>query len=161
MKWRKWLDKWDMTSLKMNPEFLDMEWDPAEGDKAAAWDLYIELLTRNPIQYLQPDEGHEKEALESIHEIFGLVRENIKSYEQPCTELTKISIVVLNQIVRPFTTKWYREILAGGFQYIHKQREFTDELAALQKKMRIFTQMLADMADVEDLTRIEEISDRN
>ena len=28
MKWSKWLENWDMTSLKINVPFLEMEWDP-------------------------------------------------------------------------------------------------------------------------------------
>ena len=46
MKWAKWLENWDMTSLKISAPFLEMEWNPAEPDKDAAWELYIELLTR-------------------------------------------------------------------------------------------------------------------
>ena len=46
MKWKKWLENWDMTSLKFNLKFLEMEWQPKEPDKNAAWELYIEMLTR-------------------------------------------------------------------------------------------------------------------
>ena len=52
MKWGKWLENWDMTSLKIKIPFLDMEWKPQDEDKSAAWDLYIELLTRITIQPL-------------------------------------------------------------------------------------------------------------
>jgi hypothetical protein len=44
MKWSKWLEQWDMTSLKLKTPFLDMEWKPQDEDKNAAWELYIELL---------------------------------------------------------------------------------------------------------------------
>ena len=39
MKWSKWLENWDMTSLKINVPFLEMEWNPSEPDKTAAWGL--------------------------------------------------------------------------------------------------------------------------
>ena len=29
MKWSKWLENWDMTSLKIKASFLEMEWKPA------------------------------------------------------------------------------------------------------------------------------------
>jgi hypothetical protein len=74
MKWKKWLEKWDMTSLKINLKFLEMQWQPKNDDKDAAWELYIELLTRITTQYLQPEEGDEKTALESVHNIFDLTR---------------------------------------------------------------------------------------
>ncbi|CAA6799169.1 MAG: Unknown protein [uncultured Sulfurovum sp.] len=46
MKWKKWLENWDMSSLKIRTPFLEMEFKPQEADKNASWDLYIELLTR-------------------------------------------------------------------------------------------------------------------
>jgi len=58
MKWSKWLENWNMTSLKINASFLEMEWKPQDADKDAAWELYIEMLTRIATQYLQPEHGH-------------------------------------------------------------------------------------------------------
>ena len=37
MKWRKWLENWDMTKLNIKTPFLDMEWAPQEKDKDAYW----------------------------------------------------------------------------------------------------------------------------
>ena len=56
-----------MTSLKVNLKFLEMEWQPKEPDKAAAWELYIEMLTRIATQNLRPEHGDEKTALDSIY----------------------------------------------------------------------------------------------
>ena len=39
MRWKKWLENWDMTSLKINVHFLEMEWQPKDEDKNAAWEL--------------------------------------------------------------------------------------------------------------------------
>jgi len=155
MKWDKWLDNWDMKSLKINLKFLEMEWSPQEADKNAAWQLYIELLTRITTQYLEPERGDESTALESIHKLFDLTRNIIKSHGRECIEFTKIAIVVLNQIVRPFTAKWHREMLAGCFDDEEKCTLFRDELALLQKELRKYTKMLADIATVEDLTELE------
>ena len=46
MRWQEWLEKWSMTSLKIKAPFLEAEWLPKDEDKDAAWELYIELLTR-------------------------------------------------------------------------------------------------------------------
>ena len=35
MKWKKWLENWDMTSLKIKTPFLEMDWNPQEKDKDA------------------------------------------------------------------------------------------------------------------------------
>jgi len=155
MNWRKWLEKWEMTSLKINLTFLEMEWQPKEPDKSAAWELYIEMLTRIASQNLQPEHGDEKTALDSIHSLFPISREIIKRHGRDCTEFTKIAIVVLNQVVRPFTAKWHGESLKGAFNKKDKCVQFRRELSDLQEQLRTYTRMLADMAGVEDLTQLE------
>jgi len=156
MKLKKWLENWDMTSLKINLKFLEMEWEPKEPDKDAAWELYVELLTRIATQYLAPDHGDEKTALESIHSLFPLTREIIKRHKRDCTEFAKIAIVVLNQVIRPFTAKWHKELVANAFSAPDKCVLFRQELSLLQSNLRIYTKMLAAMAEVEDLTQLSE-----
>ncbi len=65
--------------------------------------------------------------------------------------------MVLNQIIRPFTAKWHKESLNGAFDVPEKCAEFRSELKEIQVILTRYTQMLADMADVEDLTSLEEI----
>jgi hypothetical protein len=156
MKWGKWLENWDMTSLKIKAPFLEMEWNPAEPDKVAAWELYVELLTRITTQPLAQNDGDEKAALDSIYSLFPTTRSIIKSNGRDCSEFTKLAIVVLNQIIRPFTAKWHPISIAGGFSDTEKCREFRQELSELQPIIRNYTRMLADMAGVEDLTKMEE-----
>lgn len=155
MKWQEWLDKWSMTSIKLNAGFAELEFNPNDPDRDAAWELYVELLTRITTQHLQPDHGDERTALESIHALFGLTRETLKNQGRHCNEFAKIAIVVLNQIVRPFTAKWHKESLAGAFDDVARCQEFRTELSQLQQELRTYTKMLADMAGVEDLTKLE------
>jgi hypothetical protein len=105
---RKLLEQWDLTSLKIKAPFLDMEWQPRDEDKDAAWDLYVELITRVSTQRLLPEEGEEAVALESIYELFALTRSTIKRHGRQCVNFTRIAVVMLNQKVRPFTAKWHR-----------------------------------------------------
>jgi len=156
MKWRKWLENWDMTSLKIKASFLEMEWKPQNEDKSAAWELYIELLTRITTQPLYSQHGDEKTALDSVYSLFSITRQVLKNNTRNCTEFTKIAIVVLNQVIRPFTAKWHRLSLEGSFDIPEKRKEFREELALLQETLRKYTKMLADMAGVEDLTALEE-----
>ena len=155
MKWRKWLENWDMTSLKISVPFLEMEWQPKDEDKAAAWELYVELLTRITTQPLAISHGDEKTALASIHSLFAITREVLKNNTRNCTEFAKIAIVVLNQVIRPFTAKWHRLSLENAFDDATQCGEFRNELATLQVVLRQYTKMLADMAGVEDLTTLE------
>lgn len=156
MKLKKWLENWDMTQLKIKLPFLEAEWQMQEKDKEAAWELYVELLTRIATQPLPTEHGDEQTALESVHTLFGLTRSTIKNHGRDCINFTKIAVVVLNQTVRPFTAKWHRLSVAGAFKDAEKCREFRKELEALQVDLRKYTKMLADMAGVEDLTELEE-----
>ena len=156
MKWSKWLKNWDMTSLKIKTRFLDMEWKPQDKDKNAAWELYIELLTRITTQPLDDTHGDEETALKSIYSIFSLTREVIKSNGRNCIEFTKIAVVILNQKIRPFTAKWHKISVSGDFADEETCQSFRDELSELQNVLSIYTQMLAEMSGVEDLTGLEE-----
>jgi len=150
MKWSKWLENWDMTSLKIKTPFLDMEWKPQDEDKNAAWELYIELLTRITTQPLDEYHGDEETALKSVFSIFQLTREVIKSNGRHCTEFTKIAIVVLNQVIRPFTAKWHKLSVDGAFSNQDMCTEFRQELIKLQSILNLYTRMLGDMAGIED-----------
>ena len=96
MKWKKWLENWDMTSLKINAVFLEMEWNPSEPDKNAAWDLYIELLTRITTQKLDAAHGDEETALASVFSLFATTRQIIKENGKDCIEFAKIAVVIQN-----------------------------------------------------------------
>ena len=115
MKWKKWLENWDMSSLKITTPFLEMEFKPQEADKNAAWDLYVELLTRITTQPLPKEYGDEQTALDSIYSIFAITRDVLKKHGRDAEEFAKIAIVVLNQVIRPFTAKWHRESINGAF----------------------------------------------
>lgn len=155
MKWEKWLENWDMTSLKINVGFLEMDWNPSEPDKNAAWDLYIELLTRVTTQKLDFEHGDENTALASVFSLFSTTRQIIKDNGRGCSEFTKIAVVILNQKVRPFTAKWHKISVAKGFENDKTRRQFRVELMILQDVLVVYTQMLAEMSGVEDLTSLE------
>ena len=156
MKWSKWLENWDMTGLRISAGFLNMEWKPNDADKDAAWDMYIELLTRITTQKIPEAHGDEKTALDSVYKLFPLTREIIRTHGRDCIEFTKIAVVVLNQVIRPFTADWHKKSLAGAFEDKEQREKFRGDLEKLQRQLRNYTKMLADMAGVEDLTSLQE-----
>ena len=156
MKRRDFLERWGLSSLKINLGFLEGEFAPRDPDRGAAWDLYVELLTRITTQDLAPQEGDEKTALQSVHALFPLTREILRRHGSGAGEFAKLAIPVLNQIIRPFTAKWHRLSLAGAFGEAERCREFRAELAALQRILRGYTRALAALANVEDLTALED-----
>ena len=151
-----WLKKWNLTSLKINTVFLEAEFVLNEADKNAAWDLYVEMITRVITQKVPEDLGDEAAALESVVSIFGLTRSVMKSYGRDCIQFAKIAVVVLNQVVRPFTTKWHKLAVLNKLNDEDFKKEFRVELYGLQNKLLSYTKMLAEMAEVEDITCIEQ-----
>lgn len=155
MRWADWLDKWSMRSLSIRTPFLDMEWAPQDADKAAAWEMYIELLTRVSSQPLQAHDGSERDALRSVHSLFATTRDVLRRHGREAGEFTKIAIVVLNQVIRPFTAKWHAREQAGELESPAQCAEFRAELERLRETLTRYTRMLADMAGVEDLTQLD------
>jgi hypothetical protein len=134
-----------------------MEWQPQDEDKNAAWELYVELLTRITTQPLPAEHGDEETALTSVYNLFALSREIIRRNGRQCIEFTKIAVVVLNQVIRPFTAKWHKLSLEKAFNNPDQCELFRKELAGLQESLKKYAKMLADMAGVEDLTSLEDV----
>ena len=155
MKRRDFLEQWGLSGLKINLGFLEGEFKPSDPDRAAAWELYVELLTRVTTQSLAPKHGDEKTALDSVYAIFPLTREILRRQGSGSGEFAKLAIPVLNQVIRPFTAKWHRNSLAGGFNDASQCQAFRSELGMLQIDLRNYTRALAAMAEVEDLTALE------
>ncbi len=160
MIWSQWLEKWGMSSLEINAGFAKMEFKPDDRDSDAAWEMYVELLTRITTQALPDSQGDEQTALSSVHSLFETTRDIIKRHTRHSLEFTKIAIIVLNQVVRPFTAKWHKLSLAGAFDKEDKCDEFRTDLEAVQADLKKYTAMLGSMAGVEeDLTLLEQLDD--
>ncbi len=156
MKRRDFLEQWGLSNLQIKLGFLQAEFSPSDADRAAAWDLYVELLTRITTQPLPDKDGDEKTALDSVYALFPLTREILRQHGPNCDEFAKLAIPVLNQIIRPFTAEWHKRSLAGDFEVPDACQEFRDTLKERQIDLRRYTQALAAMAEVEDLTELEE-----
>lgn len=133
----------------------DVELSFNDGDRDAAWELYIEMLTRITTQALPAAEGDEKTALDSVYSLFPTTREILRRRGRETIEFSKVAIPVLNQVIRPFTAKWHGESLSGAFKDEARRNEFRDELENLQDVLQNYNRMLADIAGVEDLTDLE------
>ena len=146
-----------LEKIRLSPKGATVEVAFRPSDRDAAWELYIEMLTRIVTQPLPAESGDEKTALDSIHALFALTREILRRHGRGTIQFTKVAIPVLNQIVRPFTAKWHKQSLAGAFDDDDKRQEFRRELASLQKELLNYNRMLAEIASVEDLTDLEKV----
>ena len=154
MQLSKLLEQWDLNNLKITTPFLEMEWVPRDEDKTAAWELYVEMITRITTQPLVKAQGSERAALDSVYQLFPLTRAILRTQGRHCINFAKIAVVVLNQVVRPFTTKWHARMDAAPLDH-GGVKEFRADLAATQTVLLNYTRLLADLAGVEDLTGLE------
>lgn len=155
MKWNDLLENWGLNSIKLNLKFAQLEFTPNPDDEIAAWEMYVELITRIATQELPDGYGDEKTALKSLYQIFDITRGILKQKGRKCDAFTKLSIVILNQVIRPFTAKWHKISLDNNFEDATLKAEFRQELKVLQSKLKNYTKLLADIAKVEDLTDIQ------
>lgn len=144
--------KWHLEKINLHMAFADVEFSPTNDDKTAAWDMYVELITRITTQPLAPDTGDEETALNSIYSLFDTTRNILKEKGRQATAFTKIAVVVLNQVVRPFTAKWHRKKLKGAFNNPNECDNFREELSDIQIKLIDYSHLLAELAMVEDMT---------
>lgn len=155
MELQRFLTEFSLEKIKLGPSWVNAEICFKSADQDAAWELYVEMLTRTVTQPLPSEYGDEKTALDSVYALFGTTREILRQRGRSTITFSKIAIPVLNQIVRPFTAKWHRQSLAGAFDKEDSRKAFRKELSTLQDELRNYNRMLAEIAGVEDLTGLE------
>ncbi|BBO74634.1 hypothetical protein DSCW_20510 [Desulfosarcina widdelii] len=150
--------------------FLDIqgEWQPDESEQQAAWELYVELVTRIAVQELKPGEGLLREALTSLYQLFGETRRILRSYG-PVVATPKgsgkwsfgsIAVTLLNSAIRPVLAKWHPLLMTYENQrgqavspadhemkWEHNE-ELRGILTELQTTLRAYSQLLAEAAGI-------------
>ena len=155
MKLGAWFRQFHLEKIRLGTAGVDLEIRIKNNDRDAAWELYIEMLTRIVTQPLPSEIGDEQTALDSVYSLFPATREILRQRGRRTIGFSKIAIPVLNQVVRPFTAKWHRELLTDAFDDVAKRQQFRQELEALRQDLRNYNRMLAKIAGVEDLTDLE------
>lgn len=152
-----------------------IELEEDETQQRAAWAVYVELMTRVAVQPLDPEHGLLREALNSLYALFSLTRQILRdSGPQVAADgedsFGSIAIRVLNEGIRPFTSKWHPRLLAHErarpsvlSEFAHEQQwEFStqmrQELDHLQRDLEIYAEGLAKIAGVKHVKVLREIS---
>jgi hypothetical protein len=94
-------------------------WKPDEREQDAAWEMYVELVTRVSVADPLPTGGSLRESLASLYSLFTTTRSLLRSYG-PAVARPKhggelsfgyLAINVLNYVLRPVLTKWHPMLL--------------------------------------------------
>jgi hypothetical protein len=133
-------------------------------ERHVAWSLYVELITRIALQPLRADEGLLREALTSLHSLFGSTRQTLKE-AGPTLRVSPrsvggIAINVLNQGLRPFLAKWHprleeweanRPENTSRRHHEHawpQASQLRQELEQLQNDLKQYAEQLAKIARI-------------
>ena len=101
----KFFGKFHLEKIQLNTKLVNAEISFKSSDQDAAWELYIEMLTRIVTQPLPSEAGDEHTALESVYSLFSTTREILRRRGRRTLQFSKVAIPVLNQVVRPFTAQ--------------------------------------------------------
>ncbi|MGZ4864969.1 MAG: hypothetical protein ACXV7G_11025 [Halobacteriota archaeon] len=163
------------------PPFINVtgKWKPDKNERDAAWDMYVELVTRIAVVELKPDEGLLREALSSLHSLFNTTREILKKYgpavaqRKPSGQVSfgQIAVAILNNVLRPVTAYWHPKLLEyeatkdpGVSALEHEQKwECAPQLRAVLNDIRPiiikYAETLAEVANVFPLIIDEDAAD--
>lgn len=132
-------------------------------DQKVAWELYVEYATRIATQTLAVGTGSVREALNSLHSLFGATRTILRNSDPSIARNSKaigpLAIEILNVGLRPFLTEWHtklstfeRQAAAANMPPEESQwpeREaFHARLEETQRSLNVYTRFLADAAGV-------------
>jgi hypothetical protein len=144
---------------------LELIENPVE--RKCAWELYVELVTRVSVQSLAADHGSAREALSSLHSLFGSSRQILRSAGPEIAKtgmhsVGGIALRVLNDGLRPFLSKWHvsladweskRPESVSKIDYESKWQDaecFRADLRNLREELESFAVALGRIAGVRD-----------
>jgi hypothetical protein len=144
-------------------------WVLDNAQRRAAWEMYVELITRTTVCALDDNDGLVREALSSLHALFGETRRILKAsgpdvvvpIEGGTVSFGHIAIDVLNQGLRPFLSKWHPLLQAhestrqpGVSPAAHERGwvqhdELRQRLKEIRRQMTAYADLLAQACGVE------------
>lgn len=147
---------------------IEGTWEPDESERKAAWEMYVELITRISVVELGPEEGLLREALSSLYSLFGTTRGILREYG-PSVAKPKgegklsfgyLSVTILNVVLRPVLAKWHPLLLdhencreSSVSTLEHERRwerhgELRGELNKVRNILTEYANLLAEVAGV-------------
>jgi hypothetical protein len=150
---------------------IEGTWQPDERERDAAWEMYVELVTRVAVVELRPGEGLVREALTSLYSLFDTTRSILRKYGPAVAKpkgkgdlsFGSLSVTILNGVLRPMLAKWHPLLLdhearrsEGKSALEHEraweyEREVREELKDVREALQDYANVLAEVAGIEPL----------
>lgn len=149
-------------------------WEPADAERSAAWELYLELVTRVSVEALDQEDGFLREALTSLYTFFDTTREILRRYGPEIApplapghvSFGVLAVTVLNRVLRPLLATWHPRLSA----YESQRPEEVDPVAwerrwehadvlrerigEVRRTLVSLARTLQEVADVSDLINL-------
>jgi len=99
------------------PQLTDLRFAVTKDNKAVAWRLFVETVTRVSLQPMDAASGLIREALNSLYALFTITRE-VLTQTQPSRgtggnpTVEHLAIAMLNNELRPFLSTWHPRMRA-------------------------------------------------
>jgi hypothetical protein len=141
----------------------------ADSDQqAAAWEIYVELVTRIAVVELRAEQGVLREALASLHSLFGTIRTILRHHgpsvaragSLEASEVSVLALAILNDVLRPLLAEWHPLLLEhesrcpSGVSAAEHERawarngEVREALAMARARLADYARLLAAAAAV-------------
>ena len=147
-------------------------WEPNNAERLAAWELYVELITRVAVVPLPGEQGLLTEALTSHYTLFATTRDILRrhgpSIAEPKPEgqynFGYLSVIMLNTVIRPLLAHWHplledweRTRPPERSQVEHERQwpeagELRAELDRTQATLASYASLLATACGIPDLS---------
>jgi hypothetical protein len=167
---RKPQAKLKSVKVSFKTPFLNVEgnWEADENEQRAAWELYVELVTRIAVEELKPGEGLLREALSSLYSLFAETRKILRNYG-PSIAKPKgkgnlsfgfLAVSVLNSALRPVLAYWHpilleyentRKVEVSSVEHERiwkKNKNLRDDLNKLRDTLKVYSLILAEVAGI-------------
>lgn len=146
-------------------------WEPDDAEKQAAWEIYIELVTRIPLAILEEDQGILREALSSLYSLLQITRTILRrlgprptpSNVEPVQSFSYLAVSMLNIALRPLLAKWHpllkdyeerRPSSVGILEYERKWEKYAElrqEIASTRHALLTYASTFAKLAGTSSL----------
>jgi hypothetical protein len=160
-----------LTEVTVKLPWIEGKWVVDDAQRVAAWEIYIELITRISVEPLGKEGGLLREALSSLHGLFRESRQILRErgpevavpQRKKLLSLGQIAVDVLNLAIRPFLAKWHPLLLGheeqrhGDITDVEHERrweragELRRELEALRAMLVHYADILAEACEVPSL----------
>ncbi len=170
----KWRRKTESTSLaEVEVSFLGIKakWVADREQQIAAWEMYVELVTRIAMQALPDDRGLLREALTSLYSLFPETRRILKQHgpgvarelSREAITFAHLAVAVLNVVLRPLLSKWHPALEeyeakreTGCSQVVHERNwehnaQLRKELEEVRETLNAYADLLAQAAGIDAL----------